>query len=276
MIINYIKNLKNNTISTGVVLYSGVTNNNEIIFIDIVMPIPIKIKYYYCDKYFHISFFDKFIEQEKCKNLYLILYTTGSDAYFYEKYLTQIKLYKHISFDRQKKQKKGGQSAQRIGRIRVEKIDSFINKSIEYLNDYINNYNKNYKAVIISGNGDILTGIKSKIVNKNNNFIYANVSDKGVLFDKCDELINSSNNDFDNVKIKQYMDLLQSNPDILIFGINEILYNINNIKELLVYKNSKHYEELCDLDNVIIINNDYDGFLNDYDGIIAQSYFKLN
>ena len=132
LILNHLKNIKKNYIENGLILYSGIINNNKIIFYDIIIEIPIKTKFYYCDKIFHTHFLDKYINLKK--DLYLVMFLNGDSTYYYEKYLTEMKLIKKISFDRQKKQRKGGQSAQRIGRICMEKIEHFTNDSIDYLN----------------------------------------------------------------------------------------------------------------------------------------------
>lgn len=269
LIANYLKKIKGNYIENGSIIYSGILNNNEIVFEVIEIDIPIKNKLYYCDKVFHTQFLDKYICLEK--EVYLVMFLNGDHTYYYEKYLTEMKLIKQISFDRQKKQKKGGQSAPRIGRICMEKIESFINKSIDGLNLYINN-DKQYESIIIAGNGDIINGIKSKV--NDNNINYLKLVNKDLLYSECELLINSINGESDKNKIDEYMELITSDYEIVVFGLDSIIDNINNIKEIVIHKKSKYYNYVKDYPNIYVINNNGIDFLNNYDGIIGQLYNK--
>lgn len=269
MIYTYLKKIKGNHTENGIILYSGITNNNELIFNDILIEIPIKTKYYYCDKLFHTEFLDKFINYEKDKSKFLVMYVDGTSTYYYEKFLTQMKQLQHISFDRQKKQRKGGQSAPRIGRLCMEKINTFTTKCINILNDYINNHN--YKSIIIAGNGDIIDGIKKIMVN--NNISYIKVVDKNLLVSECEIVINLNNSNNDINKITEYYELMTTNSDLLVYGIDNILTNINNIKEILVHKKSKYYDILKSFNNINIVNSNHMQFLDNFDGIIGQLYY---
>lgn len=269
MIYTYLKKIKGNHTVNGIILYSGITNDNEIIFNDILIEIPIKTKYYYCDKLFHTEFLDKFINHEKDKSKFLAMYVDGTSAYYYEKFLTQMKQLRHISFDRQKKQRKGGQSAPRIGRLCMEKINSFTSKCIDILNDYINNHN--YKSIIIAGSGDIFDGIKKRMYN--DNISYIKIVDKNSLITECETLISSNNCSNDINKINDYYDIMTTNSDLLIYGIDNIMSNINDIKEILVHKKSKYYDLLKSFDNISIVNSNHMQFLDNFDGIIGQLYY---
>lgn len=269
MIYTYLKKISKNYTINGIIIYCGITNNNELIFNDIHIELPIKTKYYYCDKIFHTEFLDKFINHENEKNKFLVMYVDGTSTYYYEKFLTQMKQLQHISFDRQKKQRKGGQSAPRIGRLCMEKINSFTNKSILILNDYINNHN--YKSIIIAGNGDIIDGIKKRMNNDNINYI--KIVDKNLLITECEKIISFNNCNDDINKISEYYDIMKTNSDLLLYGINNILANIENIKEILIHKESKYYDLLKSYNNICIVNSNHMQFLDNFEGIIAKLYF---
>lgn len=283
MILNYIKkiNTLGASLKNGIAIYSGINDLNEEIFEFIILDIPIKNKIYSCDKQFHIDFLYNYINIDNKK--YLVIYLDGNSTYYYEKNMTDLKQIKSLHFDRQKKQKKGGQSQNRIARLRVEKIDNFISKSIYTLNNYINE-NKEYEAILIFGNGDIINGIKSNknIIYEftgiyNNKIHFSKLIDKNILYDKCEELINNILINNDENCIKKYMDLLTINSDILIFGYDNIIKNIIYIDEILLLKDSKYYEILKKNDNlnnkIKIINNDNINFLINFDGVIGKLYY---
>jgi peptide subunit release factor 1 (eRF1) len=268
---HFLKRIKHNYISNGLVIYSGVDINNQIIFEYHFMNVPLKQGFYYCDKKFHTDFLQPYCE---IKDKYLIVYLTGTETFYYEKKLTQMKLLKKISFERQKKQKKGGQSQARIARLREEKIIRFANKSFEFLNTYKNN--SKYKSIIIAGNGSIIDYIKHKTKEPT-----IKVSSRNQLLEKCNEFINNTDTDFGNDKIQKYMGMMSLCDEKLVYGGMYILNLIkqNLIEEILIHKESKYFSQLKNFKKKIIIRNgtqDGDVFLQNFEGILAKLYFKID
>jgi len=268
---HFLKRIKHNYISNGIVIYSGIDFNNKNIFEYHFMNIPLKKGFYYCDKKFHTDFLQQYCD---VKDKYLIVYLTGTETAYYEKKLTQMKLIKKISFERQKKQKKGGQSQARIARLREEKITRFANKSLEFLKTY--KTNSKYKSIIIAGNGSIIDYIKSKTSEPT-----IKVSSYNELLEKSNQFINNTNTNIGNEEINKYMEMMDTCDEKLVYGGVYILNLVkqNFIKEILIHKESKYFKQVKDFKNKIIIRNgtkDGDIFLKNFEGILAKLYFKID
>jgi len=266
---HFLKSVKPNYIKYGLIIYSGIDINNNIIFKHYFMDIPLKKGLYCCDKRFHTDFLEEYCE---ARNKYLIMYLTGTETFYYEKELTSMKLIKKISFERQKKQNNGGQSQARISRLRVEKIVAFANKSLDFLKIY---KNFNYKSVIIAGNGTVIDNIKNKMSNQT-----IKVSCYNELIIKCDEFINNIDNTFGIDKVNEYMDMINQCDDKIVYGGMYImdLVDQNLIKEILIHKKSKYFKQIKTFENKIIIKNgtrEGDIFLQNYEGILGILYYKL-
>lgn len=268
---NFLKKIKQNYVENGVVIFSGIDYHGENIFEYHFMSIPLKKGFYCCDKKFHIDFLEKYCNIEN-KDQYLIMYLTGTETFYYEKKLTKMKLLKKISFERQKKQKKGGQSQARIARLRVEKINKFANKSLEYLNGYQSN--TKYKSVIIAGNGTIINSLKTNITS-------IKISSFQELVSKLDIFINNIDDNSGNSKIDEYMDMMNIGDEKLVYGGTYILDLMSQglIKEILIHRRSKYYERFSTFNNKYIINNgtkEGDIFLKNFEGIFGKLYYKLD
>ena len=266
---SFLKRIKNR-INNGIVIFSGVDFNGQVIFESYIMNLPLKKGFYCCDKKFHTYFLEKYCD---IADKYLIMYITGTETFYYEKKLTDMRLLKKISFQRQKKQKKGGQSQARIARLREEKMGAFANKSTDFLKTYQHNFN--YKSIIITGNGSIIDLIKIPNVNK------IRVTDKTKLLEACDNFINEMSKDSSNKYIEKYMNMMDQADDKLVYGGDSIVKMISQglIEEILIHKKSKYYPMVKDYKNKIIIRSgtrDGDIFLQNFEGIMGKLYYKMD
>ena len=111
----------------------------------------IKKSTYICDKKFHVDYLLKLYTND---TYYGVILVSGKRSSFYKINKLETIHIKTINTCLQKKQKKGGQSAQRFGRIRDEKHDrhlqNLISLSIQLFYDYETN-NVNVKNIIIGG-----------------------------------------------------------------------------------------------------------------------------
>ena len=267
-----LKRIKNNNLENGVVIFSGIDYNGNTILKTHFMDLPLKKGFYCCDKRFHTDFLEKYCETA---DKYLIMYITGTETYYYEKKLTELRLIKKISFERQKKQKKGGQSQARIGRLREEKIQAFATKSTDYLKTY--KRNSDYKSIIVAGNGSIIDLIKIPNINK------IKVSNLNQLSKMCNNLIGEMDSNIGNNNIEKYMDMMNQADGKLVYGWKNIL-DLNSqglIEEILIHKESKFYPMFKDLKNlkIIIIKRglkEGDIFLQNLEGILGKLYYKMD
>jgi len=183
-----------------------------------------------------------------------------------------------ISFERQKKQKKGGQSQARIGRLRMERIDKFANDSIDIFNIF--RKQTEYKSVIVAGNGSVLQIVKNHgSLRSHPDVIFVKVSDSNLLFSKCEEATGNDYKLLDDEKIDKYMEMVRKNDERLVYGELDINENKDLVKEIIIHKNSPYYEIFKNFKNKYVIRSctrKCDLFLKNYDGVIGLTYYKIN
>ena len=140
-------------------VFSPYNDSNSIIF---EPPKKITTMYYRCSKKFII---DKIVDMYLDEYKYGIVLISGSGYMFFN----LIKTGSHIeivnllkdTIKLQKRQKKGGQSAQRIGRCREEKEHNYVKKvSEKMINTYITDNIINVRGIIVAGPAEM----KKKVV----------------------------------------------------------------------------------------------------------------
>jgi peptide subunit release factor 1 (eRF1) len=189
---------------------------------------PIKVEYYKCDKKFYTDPVAEFFEEDTTKIGLLII--AGEDAYYYDifgKHHIDQKLIYHLETFRNKKQKKGGQSAPRFQRIRLEQITLFVKKIMEYTIKYFREYDK----IFIFSASDIKHQfleyfntdpvMKQKLVNQIYNIAGTNV-------ELTHDIIRSNilSDDADGDYTEYFNDLLLK--DILVYGMDDINKNLDD------------------------------------------------
>lgn len=205
-------------------------------------PNYIKKSYYRCDKKYHL---DELLLQYE--NGFTIGYAliSGKECHFYNVEfndlhynIKSITLLKKYCTKLQKKQKKGGQSAQRIGRIREEKSNCYKNKIIEFLLELYNPSKKNKQTnkIIIAGPAEL----KKEIINKldcTNIEVLGVISTEEVdirggtinsVIEKSYEYLMKKQYDEQNKVLAELFDIELKNPDQLLFG-DEIYSAINDL-----------------------------------------------
>jgi len=124
-------------------------------------PNPIRKNLYRCDKRFHTEEIKELFEEDK--KITGLLLVGGEETMFYkiigDDDKIDYKLIDTLEVFRDNKQKKGGQSAPRFQRIRLEQITQYTKKIHTYAIKHFNNI----KEVIIAGYGEIKDNIKEDI-----------------------------------------------------------------------------------------------------------------
>jgi peptide subunit release factor 1 (eRF1) len=204
-------------------------NENTII---IKPPKPIKQNFYKCDKILHLQTINNMYGEDfEHENIGFSI-INGENITLYLSTLINRKLIetkKILSYDwnPQKKQKKGGQSAQRIGRKRENKIDQFIKLSCELVIDNLLCYK--LETLVIVGESLNKKKLYDKLVKENiiesNKILLIQSSEKNVekLFNDCKDKI-ITNRDIES-ELKQMIEL---NSDKLVFGKKEVKHELKN------------------------------------------------
>lgn len=262
--------------------------NNVII---LYPPNKITQKYYRCDNVFHLT---SLLEMYKPAIKYGICLISGKEYKFYLLEIrgshTDFKLLCSDSQEIMNQHKSGGQSAVRFQRLRDIQIDHYIKKISEFMcKTYLINNNTQLiiKGIIIAGPGSIKNDVMQTELFKqyfsdkllqtattseiNNNTVYD-------IYEKYYNILQTS----ENIKNKQIVDnlknLLLNNFDVIVFGYDEIIENINtkNLKSIIISNtidnnikkeiyNSLTYKcEIIEMD---------ENFVSNYGGLIGIKWY---
>jgi peptide chain release factor subunit 1 len=250
---------------------------------------------YRCDKRYHI---DSIIEMYEDEYKFGVAMLTGKEYRMYIITKSGIhiepKLIASDGHEMQKQTKKGGQSAQRIGRIRENKQALYVKKLSEIMvNTYMNETNTKCivdQGLIILGCGSIKNEVKKDKLFRQyfSDKIIATIDTPGIN-DKLihDILSNDKYNDYfvpihekhDGI-IKQISDDINiGNVDKLVFGYDNIikLLDENQLICIVIYDKHIHKNkitQMIDENNskcMIIPSNDH--LIRTFDGCVGIKYF---
>ncbi|AYV79677.1 MAG: peptide chain release factor eRF1/aRF1 [Faunusvirus sp.] len=244
---------------------------------------------YLCDKRFHTEFIeDLFVDHKQ----FGIIMISGEITEMYRVNGTRSELVDKITVHRQKRQKKGGQSAHRFQFIRLEQINQYVKKISERINSsFVDSSGVvNIVGLIIAGMGDvkdqvIVSDHLNKRINIVKNMTIANFSIIEVIKASVDVIKNASA-DVENKTADRFYDLLTVGDTKLVYGPQVVKRCIREglVKELLVHESVKMdmktelemAESLgCVINTITIMNRHSDNFISGYGGILAITWFDV-
>lgn len=209
-------------------------------------PKKIAIQKYICSKKFELDHLMQMYEEQHNHGYVLV---EGEECYIYllEKSGShyQFKLLDKTQTKQQKKQKKGGQSAPRIGRIRVEMRNNYINKVREMM---VNAYTKDNKTkliiekLVIGGpsitkneliDNHLFTQYFGKIPLKIIDTKEINDTTIHEMYEMSQEFLANEKERELYQEIELIQDYMQNNPDRLYFG-KEVEENIDMIEKVVM------------------------------------------
>jgi len=247
----------------------------------IIPPEKVKKSFYRCDSHFHL---DSLVEMYRDEDIFGMVLIDGKDAKIFNVIkrgdYVDFKLKSKYSYDPQKKQKKGGQSAQRIGRIRLEKRDHYIDNVAtlvvsSFMSD--NNTRININGLAICGASltkkelydhhlisCYFSPIPIRVKTTQNLNPYLAYDD--TLFKK----------EYDSSKL---LELIKLADDRLVFGKPNIRYELQNCTLETIYLSCDISQKLrdkidhentygCKIEEISNVVGD------DYDGIIGVKFFS--
>jgi hypothetical protein len=259
----------------GIIIFGGINNENQEI-LEIIEPLNSIDEFYYtCSKYFETERFMKLFEE---KQYGIVVFISGDECLIY-KYNGIFSKIKSINACLIKRQRKGGQSSVRFSRLAEE-------SRIHYITNVVDNLNEIVK--IENGNNWVFGGnemVKMLLENKElkNKFLtdncYHTFNNDTINNSYFKELMKKSNiNKYDEQKVDKIIELLERDPDYLLFSEEEIIENINNIENIiLIDLKIGDYENLLNKVNYIIIDRKSKYYVNlkNYK-IIAKIFYKNN
>lgn len=237
-------------------------------FIIIIDPVKkIKANDYICDNKFHLDILIDQYENELFVGLALI---SGESFILYKLIITNkyvdFKILKQKKIILQKRMRKGGQSAQRIGRIRDEKENKYVRDvAINIVDTFMYENNSKYMCenIILAGPSELKYKVQCEPIFKqyfdtrvikiidsefNDNVIHKLIKDNEYL------LININNEKFRKEQVTLVKELIQNASDKLVFGRSNVLDELHCCSLEYIYLD--HNIE-NDYKSEIINNNGY-------------------
>lgn len=222
---------------------------------------------YICDNIFHV---DHLLNQYEPEVIVGIVIISGSESLTYS--VTKTKDYydaqiiKRKTVELQKRQGRGGFSAARIGRIRDEKEDKYVREvATMIVNSYMKENNTKYNCVglVICGPSELKHKVmkedlfvqyfNNKVMKVLDCEMYDGIIHK--LVENCKDVINSYSDNTYKEQLETIKNLIRNADDKLVFGINNVLEELEN----------------CMLDYLYIDNY----FKEKYENIIKNSNYEV-
>ena len=206
-------------------------------------PQPINKFFYKCDKVFHL---DDLLKLYHNYDNYAIVLISGKRVELFLYSETQTKLLKSLDMVLMNQHKTGGQSAQRFGRIRDEKIAWYVTKIVELM---INYYTKDNlftcKGMIMAGPAEMkdMVSCHDLFVQYFSKYLLKTLTISEITNQSIHQVIQLASNvlgsETDEKKIIEEIEQMLMNPDnidLIVFGNNEVLqmFNDNQLREILV------------------------------------------
>ena len=199
--------------------------------IDIVPPNKINKFIYRCDSKFHTDCIKNLFENSTIH--YGLLLISGSETLFYtfDEHL-RMKKVSNTTTRIARKHCKGGQSQNRIQRLRDEQIHSYITKIEENIHEYYFYKGKCVvKKIILSGGGKKKEKIQERI-KKDVDTVLLSQNTIDELLPKLKEIIIRDDEKYSEKQIQYIQKLIEIEPDRLVFGREEVLNNIDGLEKI--------------------------------------------
>ena len=223
----------------------------------LVPTMPLKHGFYHCDKRFQVEQLLPYFQDHTSVSAIGVVLISGERTDIYRATGTRYELLDRITVHRQKRQKKGGQSAHRFQFIRLEQIQQYVKKIAERLNACFvdGDYGKlKVEHIAVGGVGD---AIKSQVLCSPHllklvaDSIKANVAiaDMDIHLDRfltmCRGELKQATEHKDTLELKRFYNLLNMSPNTVVYGCLLLDKYINEgmLKQLLVAAELREQDE---------------------------------
>lgn len=252
---------------------------------------PVVSNVYVCDKRFHTAEYVELFHVLNGKRHGLV-WSSGDSADFYELPDARgtkavVKKLKSIGICRQKAQKKGGQSAARIGRLQANQVAAFHKSVAEACNElFLVDGRPSILTLAFGGTGGAATGIyvlasKSPHLDKTLSplVIGAFAADKiASLVDASATNREKAGDAKSNHLMNDFLEHLRQDTGKAVYGPSELKANIDQLRSILVHPDTKGAWSSI-LDHVgpkTTLTTLPSPALLQYGGLVAISYFSLH
>lgn len=258
--------LYNKTPKNGLVILCGIAminNKEKMISISLEPFKPMNTNIYLCDNKFHLDSLKNMLTDDDRFGFIII---DGSECLYGAVQGSDCNVLQRFTVDLPKKHNKGGQSAARFGRLRVEKRQNYITIVNEHaVKHFITDNSVNVKGIIIAGSAELKDNLV-KAIDKRLIDTIINVIDisKGGI-NGFHEAINVSSDTMRGVKLIDEKKLLSTffteiakNTNTICYGINDTMNALNDgvIKTLIVWENLETIRHTCIDGSIVYLSPD--------------------
>lgn len=235
----------------------------------IVPPHKIEKFYYLCDSRFHTEYIEELFQD--AENTYGIVLVYGEEAEFYtmdEKF--RHKFHSRIKHRIGNNHRRGGQSQNRLHRLRDEQIHNYISMLEEEAKSlYTFDGVTTVKKIVLSGPGfkkeqlrDSLKDVVSCPI------VLSTELDFDSLKDKFREIVQDDAHLDSKVQMEKIKEYMRTEPDRLVYGSVDIKEELNNgtIQQLWV-TDKNQWQNLG-----IEVRQVSDGYLDNFDGVMGLKW----
>jgi peptide chain release factor subunit 1 len=261
----------------GIAWFAGEIDKGTEIF-ELIPPQPIQDFIYRCDKQFHIEeIIELFKKVDETKDYGLIM-ISGDESLFYRLNGAKYNLVCKINTSLQKRQKKGGQSQARIARLGEQKRAIYTKQ----ISEAINSHFIDVKGIILAGPGELKDWvnessnldyrIKPKIVKI---IAYPDLNVDKFVKQHLSDIVCNDNAKEEKKILSKISKLLNTNSSNVVYGKDEIVKNIDNIKQLIVYKDYEEEWNMVKNEKMILVSRYLPEaqLVKDFGGAIGILYF---
>lgn len=253
-------------------------DKNKRIFISdhIVPERPLKKSYYRCSNDFETEMLEELIIETEQYGLVLV---TGSETRIYSFNEIDHKLVSRIKIDLPTNTSRGGQSQARIARLREEKIHHYLkNIGEKCIQAFTLDGLFNVKKFVIMGNGEMKYKLADqKYIGILNNYKIIITLEAIVPFDHIRPILEKENifNLDEQSEIKEFEYLLEMQPNILVFGKEDIQKCLteNLIKKVLI---SKKIKDEFEINSSVIIVETESYKIESFGGVVGFLYYEID
>lgn len=258
-----------------------------------IPPLKINKNIYLCDKKFHTELIEQLYESH---DYYGIVLISGEELKIYKYQYSNIELIESHSIHRQKKHKKGGQSAHRFMMIGQAQVNEYIKLICQKINKHFicsDGNTINIKGLIIAGVGEIKNHVTASTdLHKNIKLIIKQIINTSDI--NINSIQSNINQITSNVKIddqlkilNKFYDYQQQNLNMIVYGNDTINKIINDglIKELIIHESKKEeFENIisiathnnCIINIISSITSKGSEILTGYGGIVGTLWYPMN
>lgn len=252
-------------------IFSGASKQPKFIYNSITPPLPIRNNFYRCDKRFWTELIEPLFEDHATIGAVIVL---GETEQMYKIKGTQITKVHANKLNRQKAQKKGGQSAPRIQRIQKSQVKHYVNYVCEQItqNFWDGEANKaNVKFIVLSGAEHLCKQISAILS-------HYPIVQPSIYMDNIKSIMEwsgsalSSTEDAELItEINTLFERMEGLDPLIMYGEEEITTQSYRIKKL--YTTRKRVD-LPDIEQIVVGKESVSGSkLETVGGMIAVAYY---